>query len=296
MTAASRTARTVWSLAAAFHLALVVATLPRWVPGLGEPTWHHNASLGAALFVSAIWWRPMTRDRRFLGIGVLVTTVLAVVSGILILYAKPWLKATDHTDWAKFWHVLWSWFGIAFFLGHTWVNRSGLARSLRRIGSGLSGALWYVLPLVLVLAAIPLTWSDWGADNLQEPDYIPLTLYTWFVLLAPSYAFWAVSAWRSRHGVRSSWNSRATLQGFVDSWLVPMTILANVSGFPLLYLGTKETVLKYVAKYWHTWPSIAMAILVFAHTVQFLPAVARHLRPPTRGAQPTTSSGAPRSV
>lgn len=50
----------------------------------------------------------------------------------------------------------------------------------------------------------------------------------------------------------------------------------NLWGFPILWFGTKDTSLKFVAKYWHAWPSIAMAILVFAHTIPWWVRVRPH--------------------
>jgi hypothetical protein len=276
----------MWTLAGAHQLVLLVITaFPPFAqvatPGaLGVPTWHHNVALAGAVVFTAVFWRRMTSDRRFLGVGVLVTTVLAVVSAFLLLYLKQDLKDWLLKDWAKFWHVTWSWFALAFFLGHTWANRSGMARSWRRMGRGASGVVLYGA-LGLMVVAIPVTWSPWGAGVFTDPIYIPLTLYTWLVFLVPSYATWMAAAihMHNNEGMRPLWWPRTGTQAFVDSWLIPMTVLANLSGFPILYFGTKDTALKYVAKYWHTWPSIAMAILVFAHTIQFLPGIARHLKP-----------------
>lgn len=288
---ASMRAAAWWTLAAAAQLAPLVATaFPPFAqvqtPGaLGVPTWHHNASLAATVVFSAVFWRRMTADRRFLGVGVLATTFLALASAFLLLYLKQDLKDTLLKDWAKFWHVAWSWFALAFFLGHTWANRAGLARSWRRMSQGRRGAVFYGLQGLFV-AAIPLTWSPWGATVFTDPIYIPLTLYTWLAFLVPSYGAWLGFVLRTRRaGTRPAWANRVGVQAFTDSWLVWTTVLANLSGFPILYFGTKDTALKHVAKYWHTWPSIAMAILVFAHTVQFLPAVARHLRSRPAAAQ-----------
>lgn len=284
-----------WLAAALVQLALLVITaLPPFAQvesegALGVPTWHHNASLAVTLLFSALFWRRMTTDRRFLALGVMVTTILALASAFLILYLKQDLKEWLLKDWAKFWHVAWSWLALAFFLGHTWVNRTGFARSWRRLGSGRSGLVYYGA-LGLLVAAIPLTWSPLGARLFTDPIYIPLTLYTWLVFLVPPYAAWMVATVSLRRGIRPTWWTRPGTQAFTDTWLVNMTLLANLSGFPILYFGTKDTALKYVAKYWHTWPSIAMAILVFAHTVQFLPGVARHLRTPKAAHQET---GAP---
>lgn len=274
-----------WALALLAQLVLLIWTaFPPFAqvttPGaLGAPIWHHNASLAVAVLFSLVFWKRMTTDRRFLGIGVLITTVLAVLSAFLILYLKVELKETGLKDWAKWWHVAWSWFALAFFLGHTWVNRYGLGRATKRIASGISGKVWFILPNLLILAAIPLTWSEWGARTFTDPRYIPMTLWTWIGFLVPVYGSWLVAVVQTRGGRRPDWFSRGRTQNFTTSWLLPMTILANVTGFPILYFGTKDTALKYVAKYWHTWPSIAMAILIFAHTLQFLPAVARYGRP-----------------
>ncbi|MFA5943353.1 MAG: hypothetical protein WC876_02685 [Candidatus Thermoplasmatota archaeon] len=269
----------VWVLVALIHLALLVWTaLPPWTPGwgLGVPTWHHNASLAAAVVFSLVFRKRMTADRRFLGMGVLVTTTLALLSAFLILYLKVELKETGLKDWAKFWHVAWSWFALAFFLGHTWANRYGLLRATTRIAAGLSGKTAFILPNLLILAAIPLTWSDWGARHFTDPRYIPMTLWTWIGFLVPVYGSWLVAVVQTRGGRRPEWFSRAKTQTFTTAWLLPITLLANLSGFPILYFGTKDTALKYVAKYWHAWPSIAMALLIFAHTLQFLPVVSRY--------------------
>ncbi len=263
-----------WTLLGAVVAVAAAATLPRWVHGLGVPTWHHNASLLATIVVYAIA-ATATRGtpRRHQALGVAFWTTLALLSGFLILYLKPELKATDHKDWAKFWHVAWSWLALWYALGHTWLNRTGLSRALRRLGRRSVRAAAYVVPLLLIIIAIPLTWSDRGAHALQEPEYIPLTLWTWLGFVAGPYAAW----WFGR-AADVSWLGRVHIQNLVTNWLIPMTLAANISGIPILYFGTKDTDLKYVAKYWHTWPSIAMAVLLFAHTVQFWPAMVGHWR------------------
>ena len=265
-----------WVAALGVQLGLLLLTVPALVPGLGVPTWHHNASLLASILGCAAFGRRML-DRRFLGIGVLTTTFLALASAFLILYLKDDLKTSGLKDWAKWWHVTWSWLALVFFVMHTWVNRAGLKRSLERLRAGWRGKTLFDGALLLILVAIPLTWSPWGAATIQDPNYIPLTLYTWLAFAAPTYAAWGLAVWRLRAGRPLAWAGRKPTQAFVDGWLVPMTLLANLSGFPILYFATKDTDLKYVAKYWHTWPSVAMAILVFAHTIQFLPAVAKYM-------------------
>lgn len=271
--------RTPWLFVAVASLVGAAATVPPIWPGLGEPTSHHNWSLVVTLLVFVMGAYVGRHDaRRHMALSVALWTTLALVSGFLILYLKPELKATGFKDWAKFWHIVWSWLALWAFMGHTWINRHGLMRSLRGLHQNLMRGVGYSGLLVLVLVAIPLTWSAWGARVLQEPQYIPLTLWTWLALLVAGYGAWLVFMARRRHKQVPEALRRPAVQRFVDGWLLPMTILANLSGFPLLYFATKDTSLKYVAKYWHTWPSIAMAILVFAHTIQFLPGLLAHWR------------------
>lgn len=261
------------------QLALVIVTaFPPFNPRLGEPVWHHNASLAAALLFTAATWRWQTRNRMFLAIGVLATTVLATVSGFLLLYLKQDLKDWVLKDWAKFWHIAWSWVALVFFLAHTWINRGPLLGFYKQARARLGGRLLHDGTLLLILAAIPLTWSPWGADVLQKPQYIPWTLYTWLIVAGGPYLAWAWSRWRLAVASPPAWAESGRVQRATDLALFPMTILANVSGFPLLYFNTKETSLKYVAKYWHTWPSIAFAVLIFAHSIHRWNAVRAHWR------------------
>lgn len=266
-------------------------------PGLGAPTWHHNASLLLAVVAVGIWWvvaarrgQALWRDRAHLGIWVLVWTVLATVSGFLLLYLKQDLKAWELKDWAKWWHVLWSWLALGYFVAHTAANWEGMKRAWTRIHARLGPALRHDLALVAVVAAIPLTWSSWGATVWTEASYIPWTLWTVLGVVAPLYAAWAyvrLMARRTRQkgvgpiGVTSTlpgWSRRAVVRSQTDAWLFASAVLANLSGFPLLYFGTKDTSLKYVAKYWHTWPSVVFAALVFAHAIQFWAAMRVHWR------------------
>jgi len=251
-------------------------------PGLGGPTWHHNATLALSLVAFLATGLVRTRrgrlwsDRAHLGIGVLAWTALAAVSGFLLLYLKPDLKAWELKDWATWWHILWSWLALWYFVTHTWVNRRPLLRALGRWQRTVAGVLAYDGVLLLVFLAVPLTWLDvgpWRHPLVVEADYILLSLWTWLVLAGGPYLAWAVARVR-----RPRWARRPAVQGFVDVWLLPMALLANLSGFPLLYFDSKSTVLKYVAKAWHTVPSIAFTVLVFAHAVQFWPAVRAHWR------------------
>ncbi len=269
--------RGIWLGLALGSMGAAAATIPPVWPGLGEPVAHHNWSMAVTLVLFSMGAYAGRMDaRRHMALSVALWTVLAIVSGFLILYLKADLKATGYKDWAKFWHIVWSWLALWAFAGHTWINRHGLMRSLRGLHARIGRALGFSGVLVLILVAVPLTWSAWGASVLQEPEYIPLTLWTWLAFVAASYAAWLVYMVRRRNLPETL--RRPAVQRFVDGWLLPITILANVSGFPLLWFNTKETSLKYVAKYWHTWPSIAMAILVFAHTVQFWPGMVAHWR------------------
>ncbi len=260
--------------------ALVVAgvTVPPVVPGLGVPAWHHTASLGASVALFLLFaYLGRSNLRRHLALGVALWTVLALVSGFIILYSKPMLKATEYKDWAKFWHVAWSWLSLWYGIGHMVWNVKAMQRMWAHWNATVRGKLLSSGLFGLIVAAIPLTWSRWGAAVLQEPQFIPLTLWTWLAMVTIPYGIWlAYVKLRGDHA--PGWMGRPAVQRFVDLWLTPMMLLANLSGLPLVYLGTKDTSLKYVAKYWHVWPSIAMAVLVFAHTVQFWPALVNHWR------------------
>ncbi len=250
---------------------LVVTALPPVSPGLGVPVWHHNASLALALLFVLFTWRLHVESRRFLGFGVAVTSLLAIASGFLLLYLKADLKAWELKDWAKWWHIAWSWFALTFFLAHFWINRLAFMRFWRRLRARPGLRLLHDGLLGATLVAIGLTWSPLGARLIVEGNYILLTLYTWLVLAGVPYLVWLAvrwrTAWASRPAPTPRWAGRAATQRGVDLALLPAAIVANVSGFPLLYFDTKSTSLKYVAKYWHTWPSIAFTVLVFAHTI-----------------------------
>lgn len=277
--------RAPWLGITAVSLALAAATTPFFLGGfpLGEPGWHHAVSLLVTLGLFLLgWWVGRSDSRRHLALSVALWTSLAIVSGFLILYLKPDLKASGYKDWAKFWHVAWSWLALWAFAGHTWVNRLGLARAWKRLSRGLDGTLHYGL-LAVVLVSIPVTWSALGARALQEPQYIPLTLYTWLGVTLVSYGLWWVLVARRRDRAVAA-EDRRSWQPRVDILLLHATLLVNLSGFPLLWFNTKATDLKYVAKYWHTAPSIVMAVVVFAHAIQFLPGLLAHWRRRTRNA------------
>lgn len=261
--------------------ALVVGSL--WVPGLGGPLWHHHATLLLSVLFVAATWRWFTGSRAFLGLGVGVTTLLAVASGFVILYAKPGLKAESLVDWAKFWHVLWSWLSIAFALGHVWINRVPLVRYWHRMHRQVGASIAHYGILVLAAALLALTWSPSGRAWFTEAGYPPLTAYTWLVVVTPAYLGWialVLARVRSAATRFSTYWSSARIQAVADVGLVPAFVLANVTGFPILYFKpwVHGSGLKYVAKYWHTWPSIFMALFVFIHTVQSWPAIAAHWR------------------
>lgn len=251
------------------QLALFVMTaFPPFSPELGAPVWHHVASLGLAALVIAPWWRRMVDDRAFLGIGILTSTFLATVSGFYLLYDKQNLKATELKDWLKFWHILWSWWALLFFAGHTWINRKQLVAFWKRwhglfLGKPIHVIIWFVSVVLY-----PITWIFFK-EYWSESNYILWTLWTWLVVLAIPYVWWLLA--RNRM-------PRTDARAWTDGFLFPMTILANFSGFPLLFFKPEihGNGLKYVAKYWHAWPSIAMAVIVIIHSIHQWNAVRKH--------------------
>lgn len=240
------------------------------VSTLGGPVWHHHASLALVLVLTGFLWRRLARSRPFISLAIFGATVLAVISGFLILYAKPWLKAEELVDWAKWWHVLWSWAALVLFLAHVWINRATVMHFVRRLHAWPAFAVPAYAVLLVTLAAIPLTWNPVVQNWISDATYIPLTLYTWIVFTTPVYAGWGLQRIALLRGPGFLWLTRPFTRPGLDLALIPATILANVSGFPILYFKGQvhENGYKFIAKYWHTWPSIAMAILVFAHTVQ----------------------------
>lgn len=279
-----RRTRLLWAFLIV-QLGLVVMTaLPPFSPRLGAPVWHHNASLGVTLAAFLGTGLVRTRsgrlwsDRAHLGLGVLWWTFLATASGFLLLYLKQDLKDWELKDWAKWWHIAWSWLALWYFVAHTAVNWKAMVKAMGRWLGAVPTAIWYYGLLGAIVLAVPLSWSAWGARTITDGNYILLTLWTWLVLCLPAYTVWGIARLRALRGRPISWAARRPVVAFVDVWLLPMAILANISGFPILWFATKDTSLKYVAKYWHTWPSIAFAILVFAHSIQWWLAVRVHWR------------------
>jgi hypothetical protein len=288
--------RTILGLALV-QTVLFIASL--WLPGLGVPGWHHLASLLAAILLVLPWRKSLQASRAFLGIGVLATTFLAVASGFFILYWKVWLKAHVLVDWIKFWHVFWSWLGLVFFAYHTWINRIALLHWWRRIHSNVPASLLLYGGLLVVVLASAYTWTPWGKDAVGDPNYILLTWYGWLVLVVPLYlAWWGSILGRTREAFRR-WNTnlpRIRVRGFVDVALVPVTVLANLSGFPITFW--KDEVhgagFKFAGKATHTAPSIVMAVLIFMHVVHLWGPTMSHWRRldgrlPNRGQATPTS-------
>ncbi len=253
---------------------------------LGEPTWHHNLSLAVSVASIAFWWalakrqgRSLWMDRAHLGIWVLVWTILATVSGFLLLYLKQDLKAWELKDWAKWWHILWSWLALIYFMAHSAVNWKGMQRAWAKLHAKLGSAIMLDGGLLLIAIAIPVTWSAWGATVWIESTYIPWSLWTTLVIVGALYAAWIwVRVRKAQSASIPDWGRGTGSRIRTNVWLFVAAILANVSGFPLLYFGTKDTSLKYVAKYWHTWPSILFAALIFVHALQFWASMRVHWR------------------
>lgn len=270
--------RTRWVVALlVLQLVLLVATFP--IDALGTETWHHIASLGFTLAVAGVMHRRFTTSRRFLAVGVLVSSVLAAVSGFYLLYFKAGARAGGYQDWGVFWHILWSWFAAVFFIQHTWINRVQFVHFFRRSIDAVPGAVLHGAGYLAVAAALAFSFSPSGRTLFTNESYYVLGFRAWVLVLVPAYAFWAYLAirdepppWLARFG---HWPIRR----FVDLLLVPTAALAVLSGFPLLFDGPFDARgLKYATKTWHVWPSILFTVLAFVHSVQAWHTVKAHWR------------------
>lgn len=276
--------RAWWTIGvAAVQVVLLAATFPSDV--LGTELWHHAASLGAVLAVAGVLHRPM-RTRRFLAVGVLASTVLATASGFYLLYWKEGIRADGYQDWGVFWHVVWSWAAMVFFWQHTWVNRVALGHFLRRSLASAGPAVLHLGAYALLVAGFTVTWSPTGRTWFTGGNYIPLSLWTWLVLALPPYILWLAVRPRLARGSVARRFGHWRVRRVVDLGLVPAAALAVLSGLPLLFLDNAldRAGLKYVSKYWHVWPSVLFAVLVFVHGVQAWRAVRAHWRSYGRGA------------
>lgn len=256
------------------QLALLAATFG-W-DALGTRPWHHAASLGGVLALAVLLRGPMTQ-RRFLAVGVLTTTVLATASGFYLLYWKEGIRVDGYQDWGVWWHIAWSWAAMAFFWQHAWVNRVAFVHFWRRSLARAGPAVLHLGAYVLLVAAFAATWSPAGRAWFTNGNYIPLSLWTWLACAVPAYLLWLTARRRLGH-----WPVRRA----VDLALVPAAALAVLSGVPLILLGAPLDAqgLKYVSKYWHVWPSVLFAVLVFVHGAQAWSAVRNHWRSYGRGA------------
>lgn len=259
-------------LSCAGQVVLLVATFPPLVASmaaLGTVWWHHLASLGIVLAATWALRRPM-QQRRFLAIGVLAFTVLATASGFYLLYWKEGIRIDGYQDWGVFWHVAWSWAAAVFFWQHTWVNRVALAHFFRRSLRSLAPASLHLGLYAIGFLGLWLTWGPVKAWFTNE-NYVPLSFATWLVTAGVAYVAWL--ALRRRDGA-----SQKRMRGGVDLGLVPIAALATLSGVPLLFFDPEldSLGLKYASKFWHVWPSVVFAVLVFAHGVQTWNTVRTH--------------------
>lgn len=258
------------------QLALLVGTFPRLVGptgagALGTEPWHHVASLGIVL-AAALALRRRMQQRRFLAVGVLAFTVLALVSGFYLLYWKEGIRADGYQDWGVFWHVAWSWAAAVFFWQHTWVNRVAFAHFFRRTFAALAPAALHLGSYALAAAALAITWGP-AKSWFTNENYVPLSFAAWLVATGLAYASWLVL--RRRDGA-----AQKRIRGGVDLGLVPIAALATVTGIPLLFLDPQldSLGLKYASKVWHVWPSVLFAVLVFVHGAQTWSTVRAHWR------------------
>lgn len=256
------------------QVVLLVGTFPGLVgplEALGTAPWHHLASLGLVL-VATLALRARMQQRRFLAIGVLAFTVLALVSGFYLLYWKEGIRVDGYQDWGVFWHVAWSWAAAVFFWQHTWVNRVAFAHFFRRTFSALRPAAAHVGLYALGVVALVVTWGP-AKSWFTNENYIPVSFATWLVATGLAYVSWL--ALRRRDGA-----AQKRIRGGVDLGLVPIAALATVTGIPLLFFDPELDALglKYASKVWHVWPSVVFAILVFVHGVQTWMTVRVHWR------------------
>lgn len=256
------------------QLALLIITFPPLVPWmgiLGTAWWHHLASLGIVLAGAVALPGPMRR-RRFLAIGVLAFTVLATASGFFLLYWKEAIRVDGYQDWGVFWHVSWSWAAAVFFWQHTWVNRVALGHFARRSLQALAPAVAHLGAYVLAVVALVVTWGP-AKGGFTNENYVPLSFAVWLVAAGVAYTSWLVL--RKRDDA-----TQLRLRGGVDLAVVPMAALATLTGLPLLFFDPEldGLGLKYASKFWHVWPSVLFAVLVFVHGAQLWSVVRTHWR------------------
>lgn len=257
------------------QVALLAGTFP--LKALGAAPWHHAASLAAVLALG-IPLRRRLQQRAFLAFGVLATTLLATASGFYLLYWKEGIRVDGYQDWGVFWHVAWSWAAAAFFFQHTWVNRVAYVHFLRQGLQRAGPTILHVGAYVVTLAALAITWGP-AKGAFSNENYIPLSFAFWLGATLFGYAVWLLLR-------RRPTPDQKRYRGHVDVALVPLSALAVLSGIPLLWLGPglDAAGLKYASKFWHVWPSILFAVLVFAHGAQAWANVRAHWR---KGRAPT---------
>lgn len=258
---------TAWTLGAVVQLLLLLVT--RILDGPGTQTWHHLASLAGAIALMGLAGKRM-QNRAFLGIGILLTTILATVSGFVLLYFKEGLRVDGHQDWLVFWHLVWSWFASGFFVMHVWVNRVAFVHffqaSFRSVRPGLVHGGAYVVSL------LGLLWSaTLGKSQFNNESYIPQSVWAWLLCTAVAYGIWLGTR-------RAGRQTHLHLRSAADLILVPVMTFVILSGFVLLYGSdvTDPNGLKYAAKAWHTLPSVLFSVVVFVHSVQLWTQVRRH--------------------
>lgn len=253
---------------AGVQLALLVATFP--LDALGTSPWHHLASLAVVLTL-CIPLRRRLVQRAFLAYAALATSVLATVSGFYLLYWKEGIRVDGYQDWGVFWHVAWSWAAAVAFFQHTWVNRVAFAHFWRRSLRRAAPAALHIGGYVALVGAFVVTWGP-AKDAFTNEVYIPLSFAAWLVCTAMAYLLWLV--------LRKRPATHKPARGNVDVALVPAAALATLTGLPLLFFDAPLDAagLKYASKFWHVWPSVAFAVLVFVHGAQAWANVRAHWR------------------
>lgn len=254
--------------ASAAGVALVGGTA--WT-SLGVPLWHYHVAFVVMAAYAAWRWKRYLADPSLLGMHLLASGALAIASGFLLLYLKDALKANGTKDWAKFWHCAVSMWFLYVTVAH--LARRPNARAVGVYSRDATRHRWAWAHVAAWSATVALLVASVARkDAFVDGNYLYWSTLTALAGTSVAYGAWIArkvrsGAWR-RDASRGAPPSRA-LRGNVDLMLLGWSGLAQASGLVLLY--AKDFLhgngFKYVAKYWHTAPSVVMTLLLVAHLV-----------------------------
>jgi hypothetical protein len=201
------------------------------------------------------------------GISLTITTAVAPLLFIQVLYQQYFYTATILLGWA--------WFGllVALTLGY---YAAYLFKFRGLPASGRGGGLWIVVSAVMFLLIAmlqvavnlihsqPQTWAAIAAGAatvLAEPTYVPRLLH--FVLAGLAFAglvtaWWAVR--RARSGADVELNT--AIAGYAWKWVLWTTVLQVVDGFVLLLLQPRPVLTAFMQGGAATMIPLTLAILV----------------------------------